>query len=514
MIAWAVVPRVWALLLLAGVVFGCRPATQPQPTTERATPAPTGRDAPPRAELWYLQSVFGRHVGYEHQSIRPVPTSQGTMWEVTGENRLAVNRSGTTIEIAMRYRSTETPTGELRDFELEMIQGPLITRQRGRRDGDRLQLEVEAAGRRSTVAIHLPPHCGGLLGIQASLWRQPMNPGERRTLHLFLPGLNAVGEAILSSEAWESVTLLDTTARLLRIRVATKIGNSSTLHAILWCDASGLILRQRLESLNVISELTDKDRAVADPTAMLDLVNDIRIPVDVAPDKIASARTAVYRLRFPSEGWEMHVLADSRQKVRVIDAHTLEIEVQSRRLSDIQGKLPDCVDPASDEDRKPNTYIQSDAVEIRRMAEEAVADIPSGNALAEIAAIEAYVHRVMVDRNYRNAFATALDAAKNLEGDCTEHAVLLAALARARGFPARLAMGLLYHERALYYHMWTEIWIEGCWLPLDATLGLGGVGVGHITLARSNLAAPEALVDFLPLMQAIGQLQIEVLDLR
>ena len=40
--------------------------------------------------------------------------------------------------------------------------------------------------------------------------------------------------------------------------------------------------------------------------------------------------------------------------------------------------------------------------------------------------------------------ATAAEVARSREGDCTEHAVLLAALARARGIPARVAMGLVY----------------------------------------------------------------------
>ena len=52
--------------------------------------------------------------------------------------------------------------------------------------------------------------------------------------------------------------------------------------------------------------------------------------------------------------------------------------------------------------------------------------------------------------------------AKSREGDCTEHAVFLMALCRARGIPARGAMGLVYLEsqRAFFYHMWTEVYID------------------------------------------------------
>lgn len=503
----AAIVVVFAFLGLAG---GCRPGNPAPAERDRPGVAHPAPEAPPRSELWYMQSVFGRHVGYEHQSIRAVPTPEGTVWEIGGENRLTINRSGTTIEIVMKYRSTETPSGELRDFELDMIQGPLQTRQRGRREKDLLRLEIETAGRRVETAVAIPPRCGGFLGLQADLWRRPMQPGERRTLNLFLPGLNEVGEARLAAEDWESTTPPDGALRLLKIRVATRIGDGTPLSSVLWTDDTGLIRRQHLDALNLVSELTDKERATADPTAMPDLVDDIRIPVEAPPENLASARKAVYRVRFPTDGIEIRIFADSRQSARLLDDRTLEIEIQARRLKDGEVKTAGCGETASEEDRNPNAYIQSDAPEIRGMAETAIAEAKADSPLEEIAALEAYVHRVMVNRNYRNAFATALDAARNLEGDCTEHAVLLAALARARGFPARVAMGLLYHEGAFYYHMWTEAWLDGCWVPLDATLGTGGVGVGHITLARSNLTSPAAFADFLPLMQVIGRIKIDV----
>ena len=64
-------------------------------------------------------------------------------------------------------------------------------------------------------------------------------------------------------------------------------------------------------------------------------------------------------------------------------------------------------------------------------------------------------------KDFSQAFASAAEVVDTHEGDCTEHAVLLAALCRARGIPARVAIGLVYmpatHEFG--YHMWTEVYI-------------------------------------------------------
>ncbi len=61
-------------------------------------------------------------------------------------------------------------------------------------------------------------------------------------------------------------------------------------------------------------------------------------------------------------------------------------------------------------------------------------------------ALERFVNREVKKKDFTQAFASAAEVAKTREGDCTEHAVFLAALARARGIPARVAIGLVYLE--------------------------------------------------------------------
>lgn len=63
----------------------------------------------------------------------------------------------------------------------------------------------------------------------------------------------------------------------------------------------------------------------------------------------------------------------------------------------------------------------------------------------------------------------------NARGDCTEHADLLVALARAAGIPARVVSGCIYEYDEdlgpiLAAHSWVELWI-GTWFPMDTTTG-------------------------------------------
>ena len=71
-------------------------------------------------------------------------------------------------------------------------------------------------------------------------------------------------------------------------------------------------------------------------------------------------------------------------------------------------------------------------------------------------------------------FDPASLAARTASGDCSEHAVLLAALARGLKMPARVILGvaIVEHRGELYGfgHAWTQIHANGSWQSLDATL--------------------------------------------
>ena len=91
--------------------------------------------------------------------------------------------------------------------------------------------------------------------------------------------------------------------------------------------------------------------------------------------------------------------------------------------------------------------------------------------------------------------------------------MLLAAVCRARKLPARVAIGLVYYPaaRGFAYHMWSEVWIEDRWIPMDATLGQGGIGAAHLKFSHSSLEGSSAFVDMLPVIQAVGRMKLEIL---
>jgi len=101
------------------------------------------------------------------------------------------------------------------------------------------------------------------------------------------------------------------------------------------------------------------------------------------------------------------------------------------------------------------------------------------------AKLEQYVYDFIEHKNAAHGFDVASMVAKTRAGDCTEHAVLLTALLRLYGYPARAVTGFYVslEEPVLGYgHAWTEFYDGQRWVGLDATRISAVVGARHVPL--------------------------------
>jgi transglutaminase-like putative cysteine protease len=131
-------------------------------------------------------------------------------------------------------------------------------------------------------------------------------------------------------------------------------------------------------------------------------------------------------------------------------------------------------------------------------------------------AINRWVHQNVRDKNFRIAFAAASEVARNLSGDCTEHSVLAAAMCRAVGVPARVAVGLIYvdeHE-GFGFHMWDEVFVNNRWVAIDPSWDQTTVDAVHIKLSDSSLDGVAPFEAFLPVAAVVGKITIEPVEVR
>jgi transglutaminase/protease-like cytokinesis protein 3 len=106
--------------------------------------------------------------------------------------------------------------------------------------------------------------------------------------------------------------------------------------------------------------------------------------------------------------------------------------------------------------------------------------------------------------------------ARTLSGDCTEHAVLTAAMCRSEGIPARVATGLVYAESlgGFGFHMWNEVYVNRRWVAIDSAFDETDVDAVHLKLTDSSLDGVAQFETFLPVSRVMGKLKIEVVEIR
>ncbi len=151
---------------------------------------------------------------------------------------------------------------------------------------------------------------------------------------------------------------------------------------------------------------------------------------------------------------------------------------------------------------EPSFTVQSDDPRIAAQAHAVIGDATDPWAQAQ--ALNRWVYHALSKR-LTVGLPTALDVLVTKAGDCHEHTVLFAALARSRHIPTRLLAGIVAYEGRLFYHAWPEVWISGRWMPLDPTLGQPVADTTHLALVE---AENEQLVS---LAQWIGRLSVRPL---
>jgi hypothetical protein len=517
-----------ALLLALGTSPGCSSRQPPA-----ASAASAGTAANVDRETWEIYTIQGTRVGYGRTAVKQGSEGAGNRLQIEGLQHLSLKRFNERTEQEMSFSSSETGDGRLIEFQSEIRQGAVPLRTTGRVAGDRLLLETTTQGQRQPASIPWSAEYGGFSAVEQSLLRKPMQPDERRTLRALVIAINQVATIEMTARAYEPAKLLSGTYDLLRIDTVTHFADGQELATVVWCDRTGDSLKTRTDMLGkgtadgegLESFRATKAEALEQTAAGgFDLGRDLSVkvarplPKPYADDPHAT-RQIRYRVCLEGGDPAAVFVAGPSQQVRSIDPHTAEVTVYAIRPGLGGGNAGARQDPPTDGDLAPNNLIQSDDAKVVALAQQAVAQEganPQHDPWQTAVRLEGYVHRLIVKKDFSQAFATAAEVAEHPEGDCTEHAVLLAALCRAQKIPARVAIGLVYlaGQDTFAYHMWTEVYVDRRWTAIDATLARGGIGAAHLKLAHSNLQGASAYSAFLPVLKVAGRLSIDVEEAR
>jgi transglutaminase-like putative cysteine protease len=500
------------------------PSSHDKSQTPPTTPQPNNSDV----DYWFVVAIEGQRAGYVHWSIQRQEQKGKEFLIGTRYLRLTVARFGQVVTQWSEESSVETRDGQV--LVTSMRQGlgkDQALALSGTVEGKTLKVRGTgiAAGATDT------PWPEGVIGVAGELQQfrhLSLQPGQAHRYLTYIPAVNRVVTITLTLEGEETRVLWPNTPPRRLLRYVSKPEPLDKIRlpmSITWVDA------QTREPLLVETDFpafggrltflrTTREAATTPVSQPVEIFAFQSIPLNRAIPNPHGQSEIVYLVRVPREEEpETLFVTDSRQQVKNYDPgrKSLELHVQARRGPQENIQDP----PPGKEYLESNFFLNWDNEDVKRLATQATAGLAANaDAWAKACAIERWVHKNMKAFELSQAMASADQVAKHLTGDCTEYAMLAAAMCRAVGIPSRTAMGVIYAtdkkgQPALAYHMWFEVYVSGQWVPLDATRGEGGVGPGHIKITQDSWHEEKSFAPLLPVLRVLtARPQVEVLRFR
>jgi len=453
-------------------------------------------------ETWSVVHMMGKPVGHAHTVVRT--TAEHV--ETTVDTKMTIKRLGAEMTVESTERTVERPDGRLVSTRTSQKMSTVATTTEITFKDGKARMITTTMGAPREVTVDCSAAAVGPARLEEIAKELVNQPGARAEAGTFRQELGGDVRMTISVIGEEETELLDGQKRTLtRIEA---VPDKAPIKTVTWLTKDGETLKTQVAVGGLLIEAytTTRERALGAKSEELtpDLFKRMLI---VAEHPVAYARradTALLKVR--CEG-SLPELAGANQVVEATRDGVAHVRIRRARPPR-GGTRP--LEPADAYAGclEANSMIQSDAPEIQAIAREVVGDTKDAWRAAQT--LERWVHKNLTEKNLGVGFASALEVCRNREGDCTEHSVFLAALCRAAGIPARVAMGFEYIAGTWAGHAWNEVWIDGRWYPLDATNGHGSVDALHLTLSTMTLKDADMGREFLGIAAWIGKLEIDV----
>lgn len=437
---------------------------------------------------WSLVYMDEAKIGFSHTVIEKVEIDGRVLWRSSNDTSMNFNRFGQSIRMDVSGWSLEDESGAVVEIQTESNMAASKSMVRVRVEGGKAELTRRIGEVSQLENFDWKPEWLGDVEI------------DRRNTERMRAGETAITFEHWMPDAGPTVSTLEVLGRkevdvpglgtreLLQVRHT--MDSQPGVVTDLWLDEEFEEIKSvtRMMGMNLIGVPASKAdclAAVENPDTpevfnRLSPRSNVRLPDPYGTDEV------VLRLEATDPAVPLPKLEDERQAIVERISKDAVILRVSRVVPDREFTLP--LAGLTEEETAAlasNPEIDSADPRIVEMARAAVGG--ETDAWKAAGRLERHVFEYITDKNMKSLLEPASKVLESRAGDCTEHGVLLAALCRAAGIPARVAVGLLYFQGIWGGHMWAEVSLGGKWYALDGVLGQGSVDAGHLRLAADTL---------------------------
>lgn len=460
---------------------------------------------------WYDVRLSGQRIGYMNFAMR----REGDEIQTVSDMYMNMARGGDHMGVRAWSETRETVDGDPRGFSMVMEMGQQPVRIAGEMREGRVYVEYEQGGAIMSNDFPFPADTVMVWGMERRLKELGTEPGASMRVSVYSPDMRVDGpvDALVEVVGERSIELdgatVPTTEFITRI-----ISNGVEMESRSWVDSNWEMVRTVIPfgAMELEMSKTTNQKALEEfypPELFESTLLSVGSPVPV------DARFVTYRLRRTDDGTlRPHLLESPFQMVEYLSDSEALITVVRSDFSVLAGEAGS--EPVPDESfLGSNLYINADDPVIRDLAAQATDGMSDQDDFAIADALRRFVTDLIEDKNMSIGFASASEVARMPEGDCTEHAVLLAALGRAVGIPSRVVSGLILipvadKEALGGFHMWTQFYLNGHWVDVDAAMEESECSPTRIAFYESNLDNIAINDLSFRLLDIMGRLQLDI----
>ena len=456
-------------------------------------------------DRWYEVYLGSAKVGY----VSDIMQKEGDVIKSRNEFVMLIKRAGQSIEITVEQETLEKESGELIDFSSETKMAGIPMLKKGRVEGRELIVYEKQFITGKETRYPFDPEGAMSWGLRKQVLENGFQEaGKTYQLKVYSPdlGMKAPIKANIICSGKKLIQMGDAKIQAYEVEMEllSKFGSLKTKS---WFDKECVAVRTEMNmgGMNISMIQVPKKRAKKMDAEVQELLLSSIVPLNAA---VLKGDKNIFILETVKGNWSATLFEGIGQKIESINDKSIRVIVdQSPKKKKVQEEI----------DVKPfllaSAYLDTNDLLIQKLASKAKGKAKTPKEIA--IKLTQFVFSYMKKKNYGVGFATASEVARNKEGDCTEHSVLLAALGRCLGIPSRVATGLVYADEfegkkdVLVYHMWTQFYMDDEWVNLDAALGLVKCPADRITFTVDSMEE-DTMDSVIPVMELINNLKVTI----
>ena len=472
-------------------------------------PSPAGSKAIADETEYLAIFMEGKKVGHAIQS-RVVSGNKVTTSE---DVSITISRGGFSMTVEMTETSIETTSGEPLGFESTQKLGASVMKMTGQVDKEgKVSLTTTSMGAEQKSTIQWPQGAVMSEGLRLMTLKKGLKEGTQYSVKIFSAGMMQAVDTQISIGPEQNVDLLGRVVALTEVKTTLVMPGAGEIVSTGYVDRDLRMQKNIMPIAGMQVEMVACAREFAlGKNDVLELIDRMFLKSPEPLNNLASVKSITYNLSPVKGASDFKIPSNDNQKAQQLDGGKMILKVEPV-VAPAGAEFPyKGTDAAILEAMEPTRFLQSDNKQVIDLARRAVGG--TKDAVEAARKIEAFVGGYIENRSLSVGYASAAEVAASRQGDCSEFAVLTAAMCRAVGIPAQVVAGVAYvddflGQRGFGGHAWVQAYIGGKWVGLDASFrggGRGGYDAGHIILAAGN-GGPG---DMLNLAPTLGQFKID-----